>query len=175
MPEPSTKWDKSKDHDEPLISKPTEKRLRAINRAPEIVGKQQYVAKVLTTENLESKELVVIPEHLTATDSKADFRKLSRCNRGVVAISEELFPQISLLHVGLNRGVVALGRRPSEMQRVRNCFGNCFSLACNGLHNALCNSLCNALCNARPLVRFSECRGTTKKYRTTPNTEYQCN
>jgi hypothetical protein len=40
VPEPRTKWDESKDHDEPLISKPTEKRLRAINRAPEIVGKR---------------------------------------------------------------------------------------------------------------------------------------
>jgi hypothetical protein len=119
----------------------TARRIRAINRAPEIVGKQQYVAKVLTTKNFESKVSVVIPEHLASDESKADFRKLSRCNRGVVAISEELFPQISLLHVGLNRGVVAfrlgnsrtkislhvgrklgvvaLGRRPSEIQRVR--------------------------------------------------------
>jgi hypothetical protein len=39
VPEPSTKWDKSTNHDEELISLPAQTRLRAINRAPEIVGK----------------------------------------------------------------------------------------------------------------------------------------
>ena len=38
VPEPRTKWDESTAHNEPLINIPTAKRLRAINRAPEIVG-----------------------------------------------------------------------------------------------------------------------------------------
>jgi hypothetical protein len=38
VPEPRTKWDESTTHDEQL-SGPSKQRLRAINRAPEIVGR----------------------------------------------------------------------------------------------------------------------------------------
>jgi predicted transcriptional regulator len=36
---------------------------------------QQYVSKV-TTENFDSKESVVVPDHLVGSEAKADFRKL---------------------------------------------------------------------------------------------------
>lgn len=47
--------------------------------ADEVGVSQPYVSQVIS-KNLESKELV-IPEHLTATDSKAGFRKSPPASR----------------------------------------------------------------------------------------------
>jgi len=43
--------------------------------ADEVGVTQGYVNQVIS-KNLESKDLLIVPDHLTATDSKADFRKL---------------------------------------------------------------------------------------------------
>jgi hypothetical protein len=55
--------------------------------ANEVRTSRQFVHQVLSSKNLDSKELVDIPSHLTATDSKADFRKLPRR-----CVSSNLYP-----------------------------------------------------------------------------------
>jgi len=73
--------------------------------ADEVGVSQQYVAKV-TTESLESKELVVVPDHLTATDSKADYRKLPQDMREAVDQKK----------ISLNAAAIQAGirKRPSQ-------------------------------------------------------------
>jgi hypothetical protein len=77
---------------------------------------QQYVSKV-TTENLESKELVVIPEHLTATDSKADFRKLPA----------ELREMVTSRQVSLNQAAIQAGirKKPTPEDQCLRAFKKC--------------------------------------------------
>jgi hypothetical protein len=62
--------------------------------ANEVGTSRQYVHEVLSSKNLDSKELVDIPSHLTATDSKADFRKLpAELREKVAAVSLSIHPK----------------------------------------------------------------------------------
>lgn len=64
---------------------------------------QPYVNKIIT-KTLDSKESVIIPEHLTATDSKADFRKLP----------EELQRKVAAREISLNKAAIQSGLRKKK-------------------------------------------------------------
>ncbi len=66
--------------------------------ADEVGVDKAYVSRTLT-KSLESKELVNIPDHLTATDSKADYRKLPQDMREAVEVFDvyKIRPSTTLL------------------------------------------------------------------------------
>lgn len=75
--------------------------------ADEVGCSKQYVSEV-SSKSLDSKETVDPPEHLTATDSKADFRKLPA----------ELQEAVRAKHISLNAAAIQAGVRhkPSKAE-----------------------------------------------------------
>ncbi len=78
--------------------------------ADEVGVDKAYVSRTLT-KSLESKELVNIPDHLTATDSKADYRKLPMDMREAVAQKK----------ISLNAAAIQAGirKRPTALDQLR--------------------------------------------------------
>jgi hypothetical protein len=78
---------------------------------------RQYVHEVLSSKNLDSKELVDIPSHLTATDSKADFRKLPA----------ELREKVAARQVSLNQAAIQAGirKKPTAEEQCVRLFLKC--------------------------------------------------